>query len=430
MSQKIRYLTLLCTMMLASGTVHAAKSPVDGHPPPEGITSERTVAQRLAEAKSWLKQRQNEKARPLLETLAEEGNAEASYLLTYHFNLAPNEQLRYLEAAARQGHTDALKFYIETAFYRAGLDAVEPKKILSVYREAKAVNPRASFYNERRTVEVLKMASEVPPLNTDDFLRQYQLDPKTLERQPYSIWALAEEASVGGRFGAPDPTLTMQLILREGPAPAELTIAVESYYPHWKNGEAAPFNLCDHITSGVGMSVCAHRAAAKAEENRNKRINALIDGLDDGQKNAVISAFEKMSAFAASRASNEEGHGGTMRNASIIASTTTQQNNFVKLIQEIRSGSLPPINQSLADTDKALNTAYQSVMQRIRAAPQDAENWGISTEGVRDTQRRWIKYRDAAATAMTAIHPDVTADQWQSYFTAQRSAQLDKILAP
>lgn len=428
MSQPIRYLTLLCPMMLASSWVHAANNETDDAHTPAGVISERTAAQRLQEARNWLTQRENEKARPLLEALAEEGNAEASYLLTYHFRLARNEELRHLEAAARKGHPEALKSYIDTAFYRGGLDAVAPETILSVYRDAKAINPDASFFDERNTIELLKMASEVPPLDANGFLRQYQLDPKALESQPYSLWALAEEASVGGRFGGPDPTLTMQLILREGPAPAELKIAVESYYPHWKKGEAVPFDLCDHITSGAGMSLCAHRDSTKSEEERSEKIGAILDGLDKERKNLVNNAFEKVSEFAASRASNEEGHGGTMRNASVIASTTAQQNEFVTLIQDIRRGVVPPIHQSLADTDKALNLAYQNAMQRIRAETRYAQDLGISNEGVRDTQRRWIKYRDAAAMAMTALHPDVTPEQWKSYLTAQRSAQLEKIL--
>jgi hypothetical protein len=175
----------------------------------------------------------------------------------------------------------------------------------------------------------------------------------------YHVWVIAEEASRGGRFGKPDPKLILQLVSRGGWAPAELEYAVEDVYKNWKSGTVKEFNICDFITSGGGMAFCASRSDDQDEKDRNKRLSDIRQKLNAKSHKLLDVAYASAVKFIDSKASNEEGHGGSGRGAWVIGSQMEQKNAYLDLVEKVRSGYKPSPKSLFVEADRKLNETYK-----------------------------------------------------------------------
>jgi uncharacterized protein YecT (DUF1311 family) len=76
--------------------------------------------------------------------------------------------------------------------------------------------------------------------------------------------------------------------------------------------------------------------------------------------------------------------------------------------------------------DAELNAYYSSIMRR-----ESLEDAGtISKEGIRETQRTWLAYRDAWASFAAQRYPARSAAEWKAWMTAARIAQLKSLFEP
>src|SRR5699024_9036114 len=152
---------------------------------------------------------------------------------------------------------EALEKVLDELLIRAnGLTEVEPQRALDLYCKAKKANPNLNLFNEQQTAKTLKQSALTADFNAQHFIDKYDVTKSEAD----SPWKLAEEASCpGGRFGKPDPKVVLALVVRGGFAPAARMAAVDSVYQHYQNGIVKPFNICDYVTSGYGMSFCASR---------------------------------------------------------------------------------------------------------------------------------------------------------------------------
>jgi uncharacterized protein YecT (DUF1311 family) len=79
----------------------------------------------------------------------------------------------------------------------------------------------------------------------------------------------------------------------------------------------------------------------------------------------------------------------------------------------------------LARDDAALNAVYQKALALL---PPDcpAANYDCMSQGTfRETQRAWIRYRDAWITFSGLRWPQVTEDSWRTNLTRQRTKQIE-----
>lgn len=367
-----------------------------------------------------------ESAQKLYRTAAEKGSADAHFAMAYKYSLTPEESIYHYSEAAKKGHAEALNFALEYLLFRAGnLRLANPQKALEVYTAAKKANPGLQLYDEENIVKTLQKCAAPQKFDVEKFIRQYNIDD--LETIDYHIWELAEEASVGGRFGEPDPDLIFNLVVRGGVVPAELMAAVDVVYDQWKAGEVQEFNLCDHITSGMGGYFCALRASAKAEDIRRAKLDSLKQKLGSSTAALLDAAYSAASNFIQAKAETEEGHYGTGRDAFIADSESEQEDQYVELIAKIQSGFVPSPKNSLAVTDKELNATYRQVMQAIQEKNEE-KKYPFTTDDIRSVQRRWILHRDATMAFWKQTRPKVDPSIWQSWLTEIRTAELQAIL--
>jgi uncharacterized protein YecT (DUF1311 family) len=77
-------------------------------------------------------------------------------------------------------------------------------------------------------------------------------------------------------------------------------------------------------------------------------------------------------------------------------------------------------SQDFIKADKKLNAIYSKIMKTKKPA------WGtITKEGIKETQRQWIQYRDAWVIFGAIRCPKMTSDSWRTMITKERIEQLE-----
>ncbi|MDC5856750.1 lysozyme inhibitor LprI family protein [Vibrio europaeus] len=384
-----------------------------------------TKAQQLYEAGD------KKQAQILFTQAADQGNAEAHFRLAYQYILPDEESVYHLQKAAVLGHQEALEYYLDKVFFRAGsIRMSDPKSALETYNKAKQKNPSLSLYDEQEKVQVLTYAAEVPERDPDAFFKTYLVEDEDGDWPFYDVWELAEQASKeGSKFGKPDPELVFWLITRGGDVPAELSFAVTDYYKHWKNDQVVPFNLCHYVTSGVGAGYCADRDAVEQEKRRQSELSALTKKLS-GESLALLNlAYKEMEDFVTLKAQQEEMHGGSGRTAWIIGSIQEQKDLYLSMLDKAIQGDIETVSTPLSETDSQLNTTYKKLMSALKLPSEDYAMPKPEADDVREVQRQWIKHRDATCRLIASVEPRLK-EQCLNWITAQREQELQGIITP
>jgi len=381
----------------------------------------------LMEADKIYEAGDRESAKKLYIKAANKGSADAHFAIAYKYNVTPEESIYHFSEAAKRGHDEALGYALDALLFRANsLERANPQKALEIYKQAKKVKPSIKLYDEDVKLKTIQMSVEPGPFDWKAFCKKYDVLPHN-DDVMYHVWLIAEEVSKGGRFGKSDPKLILQLVSRGGWAPAELEYAVEATYKDWKAGSAKEFNICDYITSGGGMAFCASRENDSDENDRDVRLKALGKKIDDRARKLLGSAYTSAVKFIDSKASNEEGHGGSGRGAWIIGSQMKQKNEYLDLVEKIRTGFKPSPKNTFVKADQKLNETYKKVMGDLKKR---ADDYNVPrVDDVRAVQRLWIPYRDASAKLFSAISPSVSEDTWKCWLTEVREKQLKDILS-
>jgi len=197
------------------------------------------------------------------------------------------------------------------------------------------------------------------------------------------------------------------------------------------------FDYCDDITSGYAGGQCAQHDAALADARRARKFAAVTQGWDSTRRAAFEPLSAAAEAYAQSSSDNEVDLSGTARAAFMVEQKQALDAAFMALLKSMEAGTLAPASASdFADADAQLNTLYRQLMQ-TRAAPDQRGAYGtadslpystVTHQGIRDTQRAWLHYRDAwltfAATAYPATHPDTL----RTHLTRDRNEQLRNLL--
>jgi uncharacterized protein YecT (DUF1311 family) len=371
-----------------------------------------------------------ESAKKYYEKAAEQGSAEADFMLSYRYILPEDQTIFHYARAARKGHEGALEGILEYIFFcPSSLEIANPQMALEIYNEAKSVNPSLKLYNEEETVEVLKMSAEPGEFRAKEFIEKYAIQlskGSSTCGHSFDIWELAEEASIGGRFGKPDPKLILQLASRGGCVHQELISAVKETYKNWKAGVVKEFNICDHITSGCGGTFCALRQKSQHEKENLEKLQNFSQGLTKEVGPFLDKAYESTNKFIEEKTIYEEMHGGTAAHAEAINSSIQQQSDYLELITKISKGFKPQSANTLQKIDQELNSTYAKVIQKTKQL-ESSVLVGLqlpNIDEVRAVQRLWIISRDDNAKLFSILNPSVSNEVWKTWLTELRELQL------
>ena len=94
------------------------------------------------------------------------------------------------------------------------------------------------------------------------------------------------------------------------------------------------------------------------------------------------------------------------------------------LIAERRMTPATATTDGLTAADAALNIVYQKRWKTLPVTCRPSNANCVPQSSLLDTQRDWIRYRDAWLTYATLRWPRVTSESWLTYLTRQRTEQI------
>ena len=186
--------------------------------------------------------------------------------------------------------------------------------------------------------------------------------------------------------------------------------------------------ICDDITSGYMMGMCAAHGEAAATLGRDTRWSALTAKWSPAEIAALAQLRAHSKTFFQSRVENEVDFSGSARGALAIGERNNLEDAFLDSVDAFESGKLPKFTvKQLKSADAALNKSYAAARAAATVKPGE-EDFGplgtIRPDGIRTTERNWVKYRDAWVKFGALKYPKVTAEAWLTWLTREREKQL------
>lgn len=207
-------------------------------------------------------------------------------------------------------------------------------------------------------------------------------------------------------------------------APAEHDGRVKSLQAMKRDPDKAPFHFCQDITSGYAMGVCAAHQQRFAEVKRRREIARLTGGYTPVQRQAYAALEAAQTAYADARTLHEVDLSGTGRGAFAIEEEEARWSAFQALLAQLAAGRLAPATDAQNQAaDARLNAIYRRVM-----AAGDPEFGTVNLRGVRETERVWIRYRDAWLAFAKETYPTASQAALAAHLTRERTKLLEDLL--
>lgn len=208
------------------------------------------------------------------------------------------------------------------------------------------------------------------------------------------------------------------------PAETEARLAHLQEMEEGRRGAHPAIDICDDITSGYMGGWCASLRADLDEQERGPAFARLVASWTPREKRALTRLEQQAARFFDERSGSEIDRSGTLREAFTIREQARQLAHFRAAIGAFERGALPRFTQAQFDRlDADMNAAYQA----LRRLPEQQYPI-IRFEGVQQTQRAWLAYRDAWVDFGRVKYPSVPASAWQAWATQQRTAMLRKLV--
>jgi uncharacterized protein YecT (DUF1311 family) len=220
--------------------------------------------------------------------------------------------------------------------------------------------------------------------------------------------------------------LALRFACEAGGAPAEIGIRLE----HLESllTKAAPnsnFDFCNDITSGFMQGFCAGLSSEMSDQSRTANLNALKSGMTEEQRSAFDLLVKAQQNYARAHAGGEIELGGTARAMYQIDAEDSLHDDFLLALQTYEKGQKPPSTSAsdYHEADEYLNSQYR---ESIANAEKNKTEYGaVQPGGIRNTERAWLKYRDAWLAFAKLRYPQVAAEAWLTLLTKDRTSILD-----
>lgn len=189
------------------------------------------------------------------------------------------------------------------------------------------------------------------------------------------------------------------------------------------------FDICDHITSGFMMGLCAAWSERQNEKVRNNQLEEIISLWNPAQKSAFEKLRKSATDFAEAVGSRETDQMGSARGALVTEARAEEMESFINDVEQFEKGHLPIFTKDqFVRLDKRLNQAYKKLMHSKTTG--EYGRFGFSTivkSDVLETQKLWLKFRDAWVNLGHARYPSVEAYSWKALLTERRIKHLETL---
>lgn len=182
------------------------------------------------------------------------------------------------------------------------------------------------------------------------------------------------------------------------------------------------FDLCDDITSGYMQGKCAAIQERQQEKIRNAQLAQYVQDWRPAELTALQELKDQLRDFADHRAQDETDLSGTARGALQIDAQSSEYEQFLRDIEEIRNCKRPDHGSAIGILDLRLQQVIKNLTSQ---QAKKGLNFGtVEPIGIQRTQQAWQKYRDAWRQLVVAKCPHTDSRPWLAALTARRLAQL------
>ena len=201
---------------------------------------------------------------------------------------------------------------------------------------------------------------------------------------------------------------------------------------HWNGSD---YSVCDDLNvprPTAGKLGCRHLQQHFEQVARDARLARDTVHWSSKETEALAQLRLAAAQFFQASSDNEvevEMHGaGAYWDAEItqIEARKDLDDAFVADLERFEKGQLPQFSAAqFKESDARLNSQYKAV---LAWTPDPGEPATIITpEGVKTTQRAWLRYREAWVAFGQAKYPGVTADSWRTWLSQQRAQMLEGV---
>lgn len=186
------------------------------------------------------------------------------------------------------------------------------------------------------------------------------------------------------------------------------------------------FDICDDVTSGSMQGACATRDDEFEKNKREADFREKVVAKFNSKEMAAYYRLKKASDhFVEARSNSEIDLSGTARAAFVSAEKTIQQKDFIQSLQATEARKDNRYNSAqFKQADRELNQVYQKVLSQT-----DTSVWGtVTKDQIKETQRVWLKYRDAWVEFAKVRYSDVPGNSIAAWFTKKRTHMLKDFL--
>jgi uncharacterized protein YecT (DUF1311 family) len=394
-----------------------------------------------------IRNKSKDQAELWIQKAADQGSGEALYWLGYA-GLGKERPIFYYKKAAEKGYPEAYPFLLDEFLFRAGSSAniEEAKKFADLARKF-----NVKFYDAEPILKTIDRCYEAGaatiPLsdqptsqemktfkNSKANCSSFQTGISTkqdwsnyrkcvLSQSEINTNDLAEIYANGWGVKR-NPKLALSLVCHGGSVPAEVVGMVEALYSTQdKERLEEEFYFCNYVTSSMNGGICAANEEATREEERELEFSALKSQWTESQKNQLNTLQKAADNFFSEHAASEQDLSGTARVQIVISKESSLKDAFITNIKKFEMGQLPN-HSDFAKSDKDLNTLYYQIMKK----PKPQEYGTVRKEGIKATQRKWIRYRDAWVKFVEVKYPDHSSETWKAWLTKQRIEQLKEFI--
>ena len=236
-------------------------------------------------------------------------------------------------------------------------------------------------------------------------------------KQNYDVLAMIY---ANGKGVKPDLDLAIHYACLMQAAPAEMEGRV-SHLAQIKAGtEKSPFDICDDITSGYMMGVCASIDESQAQPQQQKYLAEIKQKLSPAERAALQKLQDASVIYFNTRVDNELDNRGTGASAFAIAERMTLNRKMLQMVKNSLQCKLPnSTEQQYRLADAQLNHTYK--ITQAKPFPADV---AITGKGIQKTERAWMNYRDAWITFAQLKCPNANINNWKTLLTTERAKQL------
>ena len=319
-------------------------------------------------------------------------------------------QLEDADAATRAECKECLR----TPLPAEGLAIVTPKAWPNCdsYKSYSGIGRKVDFGAARRCAWSERAAIEAG------------LEPRYTTASVFGGSAMLTVLYANGDGVTRDIPLALRFACEAGGAPAEIGLRVKQIESLREKSPSTSFGFCDDITSGFMQGFCAAYDSEIADQKRADAWKTLIAHWPESQRGAFSIVDKAEQAYAKAHAGGEIDLSGTARGMFEIDAEQTLRGDFLAAVESFEKGKLPNGTAALAaEADAHLNAAYRKALADAEA--HKSEYGAVQPDGIRKTERAWLKYRDSWIAFARVHYPGVSGHAWLALLSNDRTSVLD-----